>query len=61
MKTSSSTYDRLEASTPEIDVAEINWWDAYVEESFCWLHTAAIQKPLFKSVFAATTYAPSSK
>ncbi len=42
MKTSSSTYDRLETSTAEIDVAEINWWDADVEERFCWLHTGAI-------------------
>lgn len=60
MKTS-STYDRLETSTAEIDLAEINWWDADFEERFCWLHTGAIQKPLFKSVFAGTTYAPFSK
>lgn len=37
---------RLETSTPELDQAELEWWNKFsdVEDRFCWVQTPEIQK-----------------
>jgi 2-polyprenyl-3-methyl-5-hydroxy-6-metoxy-1,4-benzoquinol methylase len=37
---------RLEVSTPELDAAELEWWQKFsdIEERFCWVQTPDIQK-----------------
>lgn len=37
---------RLDLSTPELDIAELDWWERFaeIEEFFCWVQTPAIQR-----------------
>jgi SAM-dependent methyltransferase len=46
MYNNSTTFTRLEISTPELDAAELDWWKKFseIEEHFCWVQTPAIQQ-----------------